>query len=57
MADNISGIKNITPSYPVKPVQPSPRDRESGKRRKEPVHPEVPEDDDTTDKPVIDEYI
>ena len=35
MADLISGIKGVPPSYPIKPVQPGPQDRKSGQRKKE----------------------
>ena len=35
MSDGISNIKIISPSYPVKPVQPAQKDRESGKREKD----------------------
>jgi len=34
MSDPLSGITNISPAYPVKPVQPSKEDRRSGRRRK-----------------------
>jgi len=44
MADFISGIKHITPAYPLKPVQPAQKDRETD-RRKKPKH-DVPEPDD-----------
>ena len=60
MSDGISGVKNINPGYPVKPVTPSQRDRESGKRKKDPPKPDINTDtdaDDDTDKPVIDEYV
>ena len=57
MSDGISGVKNIRPSYPVKPVQPSEKDRESGKRRKDSPQKEPVETDDNSDKPKIDEYI
>ena len=33
MADYISGIKHITPAYPVKPVQPVHKDRETDRRK------------------------
>lgn len=57
MSDGISGIKIIKPSYPVKPVQPSNRDRESGKRKKDPPATETENRNEDDDKPVIDEYI
>lgn len=57
MSDSIPGIKNIKPTYPVKPVAPTPRDRESGKRKKDPPKPEGGTETDGDDKPHIDEYI
>lgn len=60
MADYISGIKRITPSYPVKPVQPVHKDRETDRRKKP---REEPRDDDDTEspdgerKPTIDERV
>lgn len=65
MSDGISGIKIITPSYPVKPVRPAHKDRESGKRDKDRPKPDTESeteptsesDDSEHDKPVIDEYI
>ena len=65
MADYFSGIKHITPSYPVKPVQPIQKDRETDRRDK-PKHkaPEKQDDeehnDDTYDgdkSPTIDEHV
>ncbi len=60
MSDNISGIKNINPAYPVKPTQPSERDSRSGKRRKDPPKRDLPNETDAgdpDDKPTIDEYV
>ena len=57
MSDGISGIKIIIPSYPVKPVQPANKDRESGKREQNPPAEESDSEHDDTDKPEIDEYI
>jgi len=57
MSDGISGIKIISPSYPVKPVQPSHKDRESGKRQKDPQKTEPDLENESSDKPAIDEYI
>ena len=57
MSDGISGVKVIRPSFPVKPVQPSQKDRESGKRRKDSPQQEPTDKDDDHDKPKIDEYI
>lgn len=36
MADSISGIRYIGPNYPVKPVQPVPKGRETDRRKKKP---------------------
>ncbi len=58
MAEFISGINRIGPSYPVKPVQPVPKDRETDRRKKPPQ--EAPEHDDRDDddtKPTIDEHV
>ena len=58
MSDIISGIPIVTPSYPVKPVQPSNRDRESGKRNSDRPKPDTDvNDDDDDNKPKIDEYV
>ena len=61
MPDFISGINRIGPSYPVKPVQPAQKDRQTD-RRKKPRY-EVPESDDDDEtpgddhKPTIDEHV
>ena len=63
MADFISGIKHITPSYPVKPVRPAKKERETDRRKKPGYErPEVEEDDggiapDGDRKPTIDEHV
>lgn len=57
MSDGITGIKIIKPTYPVKPVQPSNKDRESGKRRKDSPLPKTNDAEESDDKPTIDEYI
>ena len=58
MADYFSGIKQIGPSYPVKPVQPAQKDREPGSRRKKRPRPETEKrDDDDDQKPHIDEHV
>jgi len=63
MADYISGIKHIGPSYPVKPVQPVHKDRETD-RRKKPTEERRDKDDgerqgdqDGERKPTIDEHV
>ena len=63
MQEFISGIYRIPPTYPVKPVQPAQKDRETD-RRKKPKY-DVPEKDDNDDdtehdgdhKPTIDEHV
>ncbi len=56
MSDWMSGIKQITPSYPVKPVQPSNKDREPGEERKKKRElPEKERPDD--DRPTIDDHV
>jgi len=63
MADFISGIRNITPAYPVKPVQPAHKDRETGRRKKpkderhDANDEEKHDDEDGERKPTIDEHV
>ena len=57
MSDGISNIKIIGPSYPVKPVQPARKDRESGKREKDPPKSESDPENENTKQSSIDEYI
>ena len=62
MSDFITGIKNVPPTFPVKPVQPGSKDRKSGERQKERPKPETgsePESDDDRpgDSPTVDEYV
>ena len=66
MSDRFSGIgNNIPPAYPIKPVEPSGKDRPSGERkRKPPKRQETPADESgTNEQPKgesthkIDEYI
>ena len=59
MADFVGGIKQIGPSYPVKPVQPTEKDRETGSRRKKRQPPETDRHDDDEDdqQPHIDEHV
>lgn len=63
MADYISGIKHITPSYPVKPVQPVHKDRETDRRQKPKDAPRDNDDGERRDesdgerKPTIDERV
>jgi len=63
VSDLISGIKIVTPTYPVKPVQPASRDRRSGKRKSDKRETEKPKpdrdvtDDDDDNKRKIDEYV
>ena len=58
MADFFSGIKHIGPTYPIKPVRPAQKDRETGKRRKGQDQPETQQQDDDDDKQThIDEHV
>lgn len=63
MADYISGIKHITPAYPVKPVQPANKDRETDRRKKpkdelrDKNEKERHDDQDEDRKPTIDEHV
>ena len=57
MADGISGIEDIVPTYPVKPAQPSKRDRESGSRETNPPKPDASTENEDDDNPIIDEYV
>ncbi len=57
MSDFVSGIKNIGPSYPVKPVQPAQKDREAGNRRKKRQKPDTETRDDDDPRPHIDEHV
>ncbi len=66
MSDRFSGIGNIPPAYPIKPVEPSGKDRPSGERKRKPPkrQEEKPTNDKSSnDKPQgdsnhkIDEYI
>ena len=59
MSDIFSGIKNIGPSYPIKPVQPTQKDREPGSRPKKRQQPDTErrDDDDDEQTPHIDEHV
>jgi len=58
VSEPISGVNNVTPTYPVKPVQPSNRDRKSGKRNQDRSPPDTgAKDDDDDQKSQIDEYV
>lgn len=63
MADYISGIKHITPAYPVKPVQPTHKDRETDRRqtpqdeRRDKGEKEPQNDEGGEHKPTIDEHV
>lgn len=59
VADFVSGIKNIGPAYPVRPVVPAQKDRKTGQRRNERQEPEEDdaEKDDGNPKPTIDEHV
>lgn len=57
MSDFVTGIKHIGPTYPVKPVQPTQKDRETGNRRKNRQEPDVEKRDDDDNKQTIDEHV
>lgn len=62
MSDSIPGIKNVPPTYPVKPTQPGAKDRKSGERKRErpkekPRRKESEQPSDPDDRPTIDEYV
>ena len=57
MSDLISGIRQIGPTYPVKPVSPIQKDREPGERHKKETPKPEHEDLDDDDKPTIDELV
>lgn len=65
MNDRFRGIDRIGPSYPVKPVDPSAKDRPSGERQRKPEkRPPTKDGQDENDRPpekprrgTIDEYI
>ena len=56
MSETFSGIKQISPSYPVKPVRPAQKDRQTGKRER-PRDERKSDDRDDDDKPLIDEHV
>ena len=56
MSDFVGGIKHIGPTYPVKPVQPTQKDRETGNRRQKRHKPDTDKHDDDQ-KPTIDEHV
>jgi hypothetical protein len=63
MSDFISSIRHITPTYPVKPVQPAQKDRQTDRRQKPKYEPQEHDDraaddhDEENPKPTIDEHI
>lgn len=60
MSDFISGIKHISPTYPVKPVQPVPKGRGTDQRKKKPRREPEHEDrerDDGEHGSTIDEHV
>ena len=60
MSDSVSGIKNVPPTYPVRPTQPAQKDREPSQQRKKRRQPDTEprdSDDDSHDKPTIDEHV
>lgn len=60
MAESVSGIKPVNPSYPLKPVLPVRKDRETDRRRKPPHQQPDSRHDDEPDgdgKLSIDEHV
>ena len=61
MQETISGIYRIPPTYPVKPVQPANKDRETDDRKKRkdeaPEHKDDPLDRTDDHGPTIDEHV
>lgn len=57
MSDFVGGIKHIGPSYPVKPVQPVQKDRETGNRRKKRPSPDTERRKDDDQEQHIDEHV
>ena len=57
MADFIGGIRRIGPAYPVKPVQPAEKDKETDNRGNKRRRPDGEKRDDDSDKPHIDEHV
>lgn len=61
MAEFVSGIKPITPSYPVKPLQPVNKDRDQGKKPGQQPPSEDKQrdrdDDDPDNQSTIDEHV
>ena len=58
MSDLFSGIKQIGPTYPIRPVQPGVKDRETDERKKRKrEEPKEPPHDDDDPKPIIDELV
>lgn len=61
MSDPLNGIKQVVPSWPVRPTAPA-REEKPGDRRKTPERPEPDADHDADNdndqtRPTIDEYI
>jgi len=57
MSDLVNGIRRIGPSYPVKPVQPARKDRETGNRNKKRQRPDEEKREDDDETPHIDEHV
>ena len=58
MNEFIGGVRNITPSYPVRPIQPVNKDRETGEQKQKKQEPPKKSDhDDDDNKPLIDEHV
>lgn len=59
MADFVGGIRHIGPSYPVRPVQPVPKERpaDNHQKKRKPQDPPAQHDDDDDDAIHIDEHV
>jgi hypothetical protein len=57
MADPLTGIKPTAPTWPLRPVKPATKDRESGERRERPPPETDAEPGEDEPKPTIDEYV
>jgi hypothetical protein len=55
MSDILGGIKPLGPSYPIAPVRPGNKDRETGKRHQQHEEPRPEHHEDDDEQPHIDE--
>lgn len=57
MSDFTGGIKPLGPSYPVRPIQPVNKDRETGKRDEKRQQPDAEKPDSDDETTHIDEHV